>query len=309
MCFSPRRAAHSVVKHKSGKQKVIFLSAIHPDVEGEFKVKCGRCIGCRIAHSREWAIRCMHEASLHEESCFLTLTYRKESLPPDHGLHHKDFSDFIKRLRRLIEPTKVRYYMCGEYGDKRGRPHFHALLFGYDFKDKVFYKFNELRQPIYTSASLEERWGHGGATIGAVTYQSAAYCARYSMKKIFGDKAEEHYRRWNPETGQIFQLRPEYNVSSNKPGIAKGWFDKFKDDVYPSDFVLDHNNKKCKPPAYYDRKYEELFPELYARIKELRCENADKHVDNNTPERLAVREKVLSIKLEKLHRNHDKEEV
>ncbi len=97
---------------------------------------CGQCIGCRLERSRQWAMRCMHEAQLHENNCFITLTYDNTHLPSDGSLHYKDFQLFIKRLRKKFGNTRIRYYMAGEYGENFGRPHFHACIFGHDFHDK-----------------------------------------------------------------------------------------------------------------------------------------------------------------------------
>ena len=151
-------------------------------------VPCGQCIGCRLERSRQWAIRCVHEASLHTDNCFITLTYSPDCLPSDGSLNHDDFQKFFKRLRKHIAPKKIRYYMCGEYGEdlqqpsKLGRPHFHACLFGLDFDDKQLYIVRD-DVKLYTSATLEKIWGKGFVTIGDVTFESAAYVARYIAKK------------------------------------------------------------------------------------------------------------------------------
>ncbi len=101
------------------------------------------CIGCRIARSKEWAIRCMHEASLHQRNAFITLTYNEQSIPYDHGLKKSDFQKFFKRLRKKHYWERLRYYMAGEYGTATngglGRPHFHAIVFGWDFPDKTIW--------------------------------------------------------------------------------------------------------------------------------------------------------------------------
>ena len=89
---------------------------------------CGQCVGCRLERSRQWAIRCMHEAQLHERNSFVTLTYKGDV--PDEGLRYRDFQLFMKRLRKYASGQQIRFYMCGEYGDEKGRPHFHACLFG-----------------------------------------------------------------------------------------------------------------------------------------------------------------------------------
>lgn len=121
----------------------------------------------------------------------MTLTYAPEHLPRGkHGkciLRLSDYQSFMKRFRTYLDRhhdhTKVRFFHCGEFGSKRGRSHYHSLIFGFDFPDKEFYKFNKLGQPLYRSPTLDKLWGKGICIIGEVTYQSAGYVARYCMKK------------------------------------------------------------------------------------------------------------------------------
>jgi len=151
-----------------------------------FEVPCGKCLGCRLSRSREWALRCVHEASLHEQNCFVTLTYSPENLPSDAGLHHPHFQKFMKRLRKKYSGRDIRYYMCGEYGERTNRPHYHALLFGLDFPDWEYVSTSDSGHEVFTSKTLEKIWGLGFVTIGTVTFESAAYCAPYIMKKLTG---------------------------------------------------------------------------------------------------------------------------
>ena len=137
-CYSPL-TAYKGKSTDSGKMCLSFKRS--EGLFGSFSainLPCGQCIGCRLERSRQWAVRCMHEASLHDENSFLTLTYSDENLPPGGSLHLPDFQNFMKRLRKSIAPKRVRFYHCGEYGDILSRPHYHALLFGYDFDDRKF---------------------------------------------------------------------------------------------------------------------------------------------------------------------------
>ena len=152
----------------------------------------------------------MHEASLHDENSFLTLTYSDENLPPGGSLHLPDFQNFMKRLRKSIAPKRVRFYHCGEYGDILSRPHYHALLFGYDFDDRKFFaKRNE--NSVYTSTELSSLWPHGFSVVGSVTFESAAYVARYVMKKVTGERSLDHYGG----------LKPEYTTMSRRPELVR----------------------------------------------------------------------------------------
>lgn len=253
--------------------------------------------------SRQWALRCVHEASLHEDNAFITLTYAPENVPYGGTLVKKDFQDFAKRLRKKFR-RKLSYYHCGEYGERTRRPHYHALLFGVDFPDKEAFKKSADGSQIFTSELLQRLWPQGFCTTGAITFESAAYVARYVMKKINGDAAKDHYRVVDPETGEVHDLLPEYTTMSLKPAIAKGWYEKFKSDAYPSDFLV-LRGRKMKPPKYYDRLLELEDPEARAAIKARREQEALLREGDSTTARLRVREQVKQAQIENLKRGID----
>lgn len=253
---------------------------------------CGQCVGCRLERSRQWAVRCVHEASLHEKNCFITLTYNKENLPADQSLDVKHFQDFMKRLRFKYGP-KIRFFHCGEYGENFGRPHYHACLFNHDFSDKILWSERQGCK-LYRSQELEEIWGKGYATVGEVTFESAAYVARYIMKKITGDKAEKHYEG----------KKPEYTTMSRRPGIAKGWIEKYTTDVYPSDNLV-LRGKEMKPPKFYDNYFELTNPEKFSTVKRNRAQHAEKIAEKEPFYRLAVREEHQELKSKTLKRGYE----
>jgi len=267
-------------------------------------VPCGRCIGCRLDRSREWAIRCMHEASLHEFNSFITLTYAPENLPLHGSLVKEHYQRFMKRLRKGTK-AKIRYYQCGEYGENLQRPHYHACLFGYDFADKTKWSYNETtKDTLYISAELSSYWRYGYSTVGSVTLQSAGYVARYITKKILGEKAEQHYEYHCPETGEIHPIQPEYTTMSRRPGIGHGWYQKYKHEVFPDDFVI-VQGKKAPVPKYYAGIYSGADPEGYAVLKGKRVRASTKASANSTPDRLAVRETVKLAQVTKLNRTYE----
>jgi len=260
-CFSPLNAWQSL-----SDRSVHFSQQKAGDAKA-LSLPCGRCVGCRLERSRQWAIRCVHESKLHERSSFLTLTYSPENLPTGGSLDYSHFQKFLKRVRKSCGP--VRFYMCGEYGDSLDRPHFHCLLFGEDFSvDRKPWKRTGAGV-LYRSQLLERLWPYGHSLIGEVNFDTAAYVARYVMKKITGDLAEDHYKRVDSETGEIFMLTPEFTRMSLKPGIGAGFFHKFASDMYPADFVISRA-KKVKPPRYYDVLLERMSPDLAADVKEKR---------------------------------------
>lgn len=213
----------------------------------------------------------------------------------------------MKRLRKDHPGIKIKSFHSGEYGEATpdndfiARPHYHAILFNFKFKDQKFFREKE-GIPLFTSDYLNHKWGMGkNNSIGAVTFESAAYVARYVVKKITGQKADEHYLTTDPTTGEIYFLQPEYATMSRRPGIGKAWYDEFKSDCYPSDSISIRGAIQ-RPPKYYDYLCE---MESYAPIdviKEQRKTNAMKHRKDNTPERLAVRETVKLAQTSNLKR-------
>ena len=138
-CYHPLTAYWAI--SKNGDRSITFDINKSCGSGAVIKLPCGQCVGCRLERSRQWAVRCMHEASLYKRNCFITLTYSNEYLPPNMSLVKSDFQKFMKRLRKRCG-SSVRYYYCGEYGENFGRPHYHAILFGFDFKDKVYWRQN-----------------------------------------------------------------------------------------------------------------------------------------------------------------------
>ncbi len=243
---------------------------------------------------------------MHEKNCFITLTFSQVELMKRKNpwsIEVRDWQLFIKRLRKRYG-SKIRFFHCGEYGETTGRPHYHACLFNFDFPDKQLYS-QPNGQKLYTSKILEELWPYGFCTVGTVTFESAAYVARYIMKKITGDLAEDHYQSIHPTTGEITQNKPEYTTMSRRPGLGSGWLEKYQSDVYPSDQII-INGKSLKPPRYYDNQIEKINAEIIANLKQKRVIKAKKQSKNNTYDRLAVRETIHIKKMDKLPRNHDK---
>lgn len=281
------------------------------------QVPCGQCIGCRLERSRQWAIRCVHESKQYERNAFITLTYSPDYLPKDGSLHKDHFQKFMKRLRKKISGVlneKIRFFHCGEYGEvcktcnetknkckcgsgryipAIGRPHYHACIFGFDFPDKTFYSERGGCR-LYRSVMLEELWPVGYSTVGDVTFESAAYVARYITKKINGEKAEEHYKGKLPE---YITMSRGGNVKGSR-GIGAAWFNDYSSDVFPSDEVI-LRGKVMRPPRAYDRWLEIDDNATFQKIKVDRKAKAVQNSDDNTMARLRTKEqcKIAQFKL------------
>lgn len=263
-------------------------------------IRCGQCIGCRLDRSCQWAIRCMHENQMHEESAFITLTYDDKHLPVDNSLHYRDFQLFMKRLRRFYSlRQRIRFFMCGEYGELRARPHFHACIFGIRFDDRVLFKRLSSGCCLYTSDILTSLWSDsdglpiGFSSVGDVTFESAAYIARYIVKKQFGDMANEHsVYRYVDDYGEVHYRMPEFAHMSLKPGIGYEWFQKFYPEVFPRDHVI-VGGRKSAVPKYYDRLLaaNDFGFDLDA-IEFERFKKGLRGLEDSTPARLKARETV-----------------
>lgn len=307
-CYSP------LLAYKDNYGNITFNK---PEVyRSGFNLPCGQCIGCRLTYSRHWAVRCIHEAQMHQENCFITLTFSPEALNArknPQSLDKREFQLFMKRLRKKIKKP-LRFFHVGEYGEQNKRPHYHSLLFGFDFPDKtLFTKSGGVS--LYTSETLQELWPYGFSTIGEVTFESAAYCARYCLKKIKGENSEEHYKYTNPETGEVINITPEYATMSrgnNYPaadprhtrGIGYSWFQKYKTDVFPHDYIVVRDNLKITPPPYY---LDLLTEEERGVVKQKRIENSGPVIDkyDENMDRLWIQQACKEESLKQLLRKLD----
>lgn len=279
-CYSPVEA------FQAADGEIVFAETRGRDYVRTLSLPCGQCVGCRLERARQWAVRCMHEASLYERNCFVTLTYAEDHLPPGASLRYRDFQRFMRELRRAHPAARIRFFMAGEYGELTKRPHYHALLFNFDFEDKRIWRTTSAGHRLYTSAELEKLWPHGHSSIGEVSFDSASYVARYCLKKVTGQFSEAHY------AGRV----PEFARMSLRPGIAGPWLARFASDVSPDGRVV-VNGRKARAPRYYDKALAVSHPDdaerlQYERVLASRARSAD-----NTDARLKVREAVARGKL------------
>lgn len=267
-------------------KKPIYSGSLHKEHPQKFiralRKALGRRVSC-ILHS-------------YTATAFPTLTTRPSSTLQSDG--HPVEPD-IKLVR--LKPT-LRYYYGGEYGEKYGRPHYHLCLFGIDFDDKQYVHTTELGYKLYESPTLTKLWKYGQHSIGELTWETAAYTARYIMKKITGKRQKEHYEIIDKDTGEILCTKlPEYNDMSRKPGIASTWLDKYHNDVYNNDNVI-VRGKKTRPPRYYDKEQEKRMPEQMERIKLARQIEIHHMRENLHPDRLKAQRIIVAAKTKSLKR-------
>ena len=255
-------------------------------------VGCSQCGGCRMDRARQWAARCVHENQVHGEvGQFLTLTYDDKYLPHGEHLVYADFQDFMKRVRKDVGPG-LRFFMCGEYGKKKKRPHYHALFFNHAYEDLVLCEETEYGN-LYQSADLFSHWRRGNALVGALTFRSASYVARYNMKTL------KAYR-------DLPDRPPEFIQMSRRPGIGRAWWNKYRKLTH--DYVV-VDGVKLKTPKYYDKLMEEEFPDEFREMKYRRAEGMARSNEENSYRRLMMREEHFKLTQVEYERMEDERSV
>lgn len=276
-CYAPLRA----VRRANGSVEVTRGGILAHELGEAFPVPCGRCVGCQLQYSQDWAIRMVHETLTAPASCFLTLTYRDEDLPDGGNLDKTHWQGFFKRLRYYCGP--LRFFHCGEYGSKSGRPHYHALVFGQDFRGSRwrsrFYGKGKLGDELFRSEFLEDQvWKFGQVVIGEASFKSAAYVARYVTKRQPSNLFEgEGYKRsdfakWKARLEGVRASRvPEYATMSRRPGLGYDFFQEHWRQIYAKDSVW-IDGRLMQPPPYYDALLERRDPALLDAVRAKRLE-------------------------------------
>lgn len=283
------------------------------DGEPNLQLPCNKCPSCKLKKAREWALRCWHESQMHETSSNITLTYADEHLPKNRNLDHRDFQLFMKRLRKnfcryetddqgervCINP--ISFFMCGEYGGKTHRPHFHVIIFGYYPPDPVYHRTSDAGHRYYKSETLDKYWKKGFTDLTNVSYKNAGYIARYTLKKQLPDEATQD-RYIYTENGEQKTRKFEYIRMSTNPAIGRSWFLKYAEQTIRNDHVLDPNGNKIPVPRYYlDILRDEICPDSHEWLAKLRLEKAQANPDNS-PDRLRQKAICTESKIQQLIR-------
>lgn len=319
-CFHPLKG------YRSGDGGFTSSKAKSP-TKVAMELPCGRCLGCRIDRRSECALRQMHEASLHSENCFLTLTYAPEHLHKPYmagdgqlrgSVCMEHFASFAKRLRRRIEPQKLRFYCKTEYSPGLLQPHAHASIFGFRPNDLELWDKSAAGFVVYRSPLLDECWRHGFVGVGDLTKESAGYVANHNCDKLDFQRPSDAYSRFDFATGEIVQVEPESVRMSTHPGIGRDWIERFECDAFPSGFLVDDGSKR-PVPRYYKKRLKERH-QLAGSVEEgielsddaaiMRRKGyarrwSEPLIANSTPDRLATREAVLFEKVKRLKRSFE----
>lgn len=245
--------------NKDGKCKLVKHPITGKYVYGGF-YPCGKCIPCKIAKAREWSMRCMLELPYWEDAIFTTLTYSDDYLPRNGSLQKEDLQKFFKRLRRDLEPLKIRYFACGEYGSQTKRPHYHAIIFGLGLSDRQNYKLN---CKFSQNNLIENNWLCGNVFNGFVSSDSCRYCAEYVFKKYNGKKKLKEY----DEKG----LQVPFQLISR--GIGERYLLENLNDLFDRGYVS-FKGQKLSFPRYFSDKMQKIDPERYKETIKRRLERS-----------------------------------
>lgn len=247
-------------------------------------IPCGKCIGCRLDYSREWAARCMLELKDHDSAFFVTLTYNDSEVPltffpdPETGealpcqtLRKRHFQLWMKNLRKAFPDDRIRFYACGEYGSHTMRPHYHAIIFGLHLDDLKFYKKTD-QGILWTSEKLSSTWFHydascrlhfdrGFVVVGEVSWDTCAYVARYTAKK---------YMTLGDEFFEKFNMEKPFVQMSRRPGIGRGYLERHPDLFNEASLFLPSGDsvKEVSIPRYFYKCLESIDPELCDSLRE-----------------------------------------
>lgn len=300
-CDFPLKAFRSLTdRGPTGKPLLTFNPLNAMNSTSPLEVPCNNCVGCKLEYARQWSIRIMHEKRFYDQTSFITLTYDDRHVPENYGLSVRELQLFFKKLRKYLEPKKIRYFACGEYGDVNGRPHYHAIIFNHDWIDKKFVERSGSGEEIFTSEALQRVWGNGIVSTQDVTHKSANYVARYVTKKIKTDDAfgADRYYRLSPIDGKFHSVTPEFATRSNRPGLGSRYVEEFKSDFYPSGFIVVDGVRQAPPKFYISKLTEKEQQRLKRQARRLSLKNKA----HTTTERRMARAAVRDARIQKLQR-------
>lgn len=209
------------------------------DITEYIDIPCRVCEECYRQQRNEWTARATAEMQMHDKAIFVTFTYRdyndgEKVLPPvaemvtDDGeilthqtLRYSDMQLFWKRLRKKFSDRNIRFLVCGEYGSRTFRPHYHAIIYGLgidDFPDMTVHNKNSQGDYLYSSEELDRIWSNGYTLSSEADNGTIAYVAGYVTKKFTTMKSKEFYKTTN--------VVAPFVRSSNRPGLGRAWFDE-----------------------------------------------------------------------------------
>lgn len=250
VCFNPLKGYRAKRRNpKTGKYPIVFGANSSCYVDRPVLVPCGKCIGCLRARAFNWSVRCTCESYYFKEKFFFTFTYDKEHLPSDRNLCRAHMQNFFKLLRYYFPDSKIRYFYCGEYGEKRHRPHYHAIIYGlpiYSSGLKYFATDTSKRGNInYCCPRISKIWEKGRVTFCDFTPATAAYVAQYTYGKTSSKLSSYVSTR---------VVKP-FIGSSQRPSIGYLFFNEFHTKIYERGYFKPFSDKEIiiRPIPYFNK--------------------------------------------------------
>lgn len=275
MCYQPKTIFVSTTNPNVGVGTDFFI-----DDDGVIKYKrkvevpCGVCLDCLEKEATMWAHRIADEASLYKDNCMLTLTYAEDRL----SLNRRDLTLFLKRLRKHLEPQKIRFFYCGEYGSKGKRPHYHVIVFGWRPNDLVLWKKSKKGFDCWLSATVCDLWsvpvkGPDGTVLknkaGKPLKRPIGICEVSDLTLRSSKYSAKYLQKYQPVPDGV--VKPFTGMSTN-PGIG---FLKINPKSLETDKIW-HEGTYVKVPRYYLNKLSDVNPIAVEQVKELRLVKGEK---------------------------------
>lgn len=330
-CYHPKTAWMKKYDHSGKPLFKIPIDYTDKIKWKEITIPCGKCIGCRLDYSKEWATRITMEMKLYpkESNWFITLTYDEPNVPwgetinketgeiiTNQTLKPKDLTDFLKKLRRHYEYhgswQGIRFFAAGEYGSKTQRPHYHIAMMNMPIIPEELKQIGNNKQgdALYEVERLNKIWNKGYVTIGELTWQSAAYVARYITKKQIGKEADLWYKSQG--------IQKEFVRMSRNPGIGMpaitGQLDKLEQIMTEDKIRTKKKNGTLdnKIPKFVNQAYRILEPEQMWLIEQERAKKAQRanevkmsRTTLNIKEQLEIEETKKEEQAKKLIRQYE----
>lgn len=289
-CTSPK----TVWTNPDGGRPIFNLwSGVSPG--REFLIGCGRCLGCQLDRSSSWATRATHEARYFDRNCFVTLSWRDEAMPSNPAEARYELRKFQARFRAEFGAGK-RFFGCMELGERFSRPHAHFIVYGEDFKEACRpLGSSKSRNPLWTNPVLDRIWPFGFAWVGEFTSDSAAYVARYVVKKA-GQPAVVSLA--HPVTGELADwptvYRPFYPL---RPALGVRFLEEFSEDVWSG--LRARGGARVPTPRAYSKRLKVVDPDRYEQLVEDRIQamTAKRDVSEESPQRMEAKAEVMRAKL------------
>ena len=258
---------------------------------------CGQCLPCRINKRRVWTHRLMLESYCHVASSFVTLTYNDDNVPSDGSLSKRHVQLFLKRLRKCLGDSRIRYYCAGEYGEKGGRRHYHLIIFG-------------LSPDISTEEIIEKCWNYGFVTVDPCVFETVQYVAGYVTKKIIrkGDSREKEFALMSRKPGIGYPALGKLSELLELPAFRS--FLQLKGDIPDG---LKHGNRFLPFGRYLRDKLRAVFDcngDIDGFLNEMKCKWMEARTKNlNLTELLMKESEQRNRQIEarfKIYNNRDK---